>query len=192
MKGLIIVMGTSGSGKSTLEQRLINEMSDTFYKIVSFTTRQPRTGEIDGKDYHFVRESDFHLNSDAGTVFQWTKFADNFYGSYASEFTKFEDKYGVLVAAPSDSFMEFLYKYNTEVRKPVYTVYFDISQKRLYDNMVGRGDHPKDVADRLKKDNIIEESTRLNIKKDFVVTDEMLDENLLERVTTFLTERGNL
>ena len=54
---IIVLLGASGSGKSTLE----NEISKRFHfkKIVSYTTRRPRVGEILDKDYHFVTNEKF-------------------------------------------------------------------------------------------------------------------------------------
>lgn len=48
---------------------------------VSVTTRAPRPGEVDGKDYHFVDASRFQAMRDAGELLEWAKVFDNFYGT---------------------------------------------------------------------------------------------------------------
>jgi len=53
---IIVLMGHSASGKSTIEKKLTEK---GYKKIVSYTTRPPRKGEVDGIDYHFVTELDF-------------------------------------------------------------------------------------------------------------------------------------
>lgn len=54
---MIALLGESASGKSTIEKELINKYG--LKKIVSYTTRQPRVGEEDGVDYHFVTDAEF-------------------------------------------------------------------------------------------------------------------------------------
>ncbi len=50
----LVLCGPSGSGKSTLMKRLTTEFPDAFGFSVSHTSRQPRNGETDGKEYNFV------------------------------------------------------------------------------------------------------------------------------------------
>lgn len=55
---MIVLVGESASGKSSIEKYLVEKYG--YKKIVSYTTRQPRDGEIDGVDYHFITEEKFH------------------------------------------------------------------------------------------------------------------------------------
>ena len=54
---MIVLVGESASGKSSIEKYLVNHYG--YKKVVSYTTRQPRQGEIDGVDYHFIDEDKF-------------------------------------------------------------------------------------------------------------------------------------
>jgi len=54
---MIVLVGESGAGKSTIEKILVDKYG--FNNIISYTTREPRTGEVDGVDYHFVTKSEF-------------------------------------------------------------------------------------------------------------------------------------
>ena len=54
---MIVLVGESASGKSSIEKNLVDNYG--YKKIVSYTTRQPRQGEIDGIDYHYISESQF-------------------------------------------------------------------------------------------------------------------------------------
>ena len=66
-----MVSGPSGSGKTTLCRRLADE-KEAHYSI-SCTTRLPRDGEIDGKDYHFLTTKDFQSRIDAGEFLEHAK-----------------------------------------------------------------------------------------------------------------------
>ena len=57
MKKLLCIIGPSGSGKSTYVNYAINKFN--YGEIISTTTRNPRIGEKDGKDYHFVSKKEF-------------------------------------------------------------------------------------------------------------------------------------
>jgi guanylate kinase len=54
---MIVLIGESASGKSTIEKELVRR---GYSKIVTYTTRSPRLNEIDGIDYHFITEEEFH------------------------------------------------------------------------------------------------------------------------------------
>ncbi len=56
---LVIISGPSGSGKSTVVKKLLQSTSLPLELSVSATTRAPRTGEVDGQDYHFMTKDEF-------------------------------------------------------------------------------------------------------------------------------------
>lgn len=63
---LIIISGPSGSGKSTVVQRLLSECSLPLELSISATTRAPRPGEVDGREYHFLDPGRFASLREAG------------------------------------------------------------------------------------------------------------------------------
>ncbi len=83
-RGLLIILSSpSGAGgKSTLAKRLM-EWDPTLSFSVSATTRAPREGEVDGKDYHFVTEARFKEMVAQGEMLEHAHVFGNFYGSPA-------------------------------------------------------------------------------------------------------------
>lgn len=80
-RGLLIILSSpSGAGKSTLARRL-RDWDASIVFSVSATTRAPRTGEVDGKDYHFVPESDFKAQVAQEGMLEHAHVFGNFYGS---------------------------------------------------------------------------------------------------------------
>lgn len=77
----IVVSGPSGSGKSTLLKRLFAAYPGRFGFSVSHTTRQPRNGEEDGKDYNFVTREDFKKLVDEDGFIEHAQFGSNLYGT---------------------------------------------------------------------------------------------------------------
>ena len=79
---LIVVSAPSGAGKTTLcrEARLL---LDGLAYSVSYTTRPPRPGEIDGTDFHFVTEAEFLRRRETGEFAEWATVHGNLYGTHA-------------------------------------------------------------------------------------------------------------
>lgn len=80
-QGLLIVLsGPSGSGKNTVCD-MVKEVMPNIWESVSMTSRKPRKGEVDGKDYYFVSEEKFEKNIEEGKMLEHAKFAGNYYGT---------------------------------------------------------------------------------------------------------------
>jgi guanylate kinase len=77
---LIVLTGPSGVGKGTLLQSLLKRHSE-LYLSTSVTTRAPRLGEVDGKNYYFVNRPEFERMVEAGELLEWAEFAGNCYGT---------------------------------------------------------------------------------------------------------------
>jgi guanylate kinase len=77
---LTVLSGPSGVGKSTVVARL-RQLQPEIWQSVSVTTRQPRPGEINGREYFFVSERDFDAMAAEGKLLEWAQFAGNKYGT---------------------------------------------------------------------------------------------------------------
>lgn len=84
---LVIISGPSGAGKSTVVRQLLDSCRLPLQLSVSATTRQPRAGERDGVDYHFISPDEFCRRRDAGEFLEWKEvFArGDLYGTLRSE-----------------------------------------------------------------------------------------------------------
>ncbi len=79
---LFVISGPSGAGKSTLVARLLERL-DNVYFSVSATTREPRRGETDGKDYFFVSHDKFREMIAGGELLEYAEYVGNYYGTPA-------------------------------------------------------------------------------------------------------------
>ncbi len=80
-RGLLLILSSpSGAGKSTLAKQLM-AWDPAIRFSVSATTRQPRPGEVDGKDYFFVSRDDFQRQARDGQMLEHAEVFGNFYGS---------------------------------------------------------------------------------------------------------------
>ncbi|WP_462324858.1 guanylate kinase [Desulfoplanes sp.] len=76
----LVISAPSGTGKSTLIARLHREFP-AFTFSVSCTTRAPRDGEVDGKDYHFIDKEEFLRRRDNHFFAEWAEVHGNYYGT---------------------------------------------------------------------------------------------------------------
>jgi guanylate kinase len=77
---LTVLSGPSGVGKSTVAARIRKKRPDICLSV-SVTTRSPRPGEMDGREYHFVSDAAFDAMVEGGELLEWASFAGHRYGT---------------------------------------------------------------------------------------------------------------
>ena len=77
---VFVLSAPSGTGKSTISRQLVRQLADLSFSI-SFTTRPPRPGEVDGQDYFFVDHATFDGMVAAGGFIEWVEVYGNRYGT---------------------------------------------------------------------------------------------------------------
>ena len=81
-KGLLLVLsGPSGVGKGTVKSAIVENKVFPFENSVSMTTRKPRPGEVNGKDYYFVTQERFEQAINQGELLEYNQYVNNFYGT---------------------------------------------------------------------------------------------------------------
>jgi guanylate kinase len=76
---MLVISGPSGSGKSTIVKRLLEDPRVVF--SVSCTTRAPRAGEVDGRDYQFLSRDEFRSRVERNAFIEWAEVYGNLYGT---------------------------------------------------------------------------------------------------------------
>ena len=89
---LIILSGPSGVGKGTIRKYFENNRKLNLAYSTSMTTREPRNGEIDGKDYFFTTREKFQEAVRNGELLEYAEFVGNFYGTPLSEVERLRDE----------------------------------------------------------------------------------------------------
>ncbi len=81
---VFIISGPSGGGKTTLVKKVLERLNNIKFSV-SCTTRKPREGEVDGKDYRFVSEEEFRKMIEKGEFAEYAKVHGHFYGTPLDE-----------------------------------------------------------------------------------------------------------
>ena len=84
MAKVFVITGPSGVGKGTLIKELLREVPDLELSV-SATTRAPREGEVNGRDYHFLTPEEFERRTAENDFLEWATYSGNRYGTLRSE-----------------------------------------------------------------------------------------------------------
>jgi guanylate kinase len=84
MAKVFVITGPSGVGKGTLIRELMRRVPDLVLSV-SATTRAPREGEENGRDYHFLTPEEFEQRADENDFLEWATYSSNRYGTLRSE-----------------------------------------------------------------------------------------------------------
>ena len=78
---LIVVSGFSGAGKGTLMKELLSRYPEDYALSISATTRSPREGEKNGREYFFKTKDEFEKMIAKGELIEYAKYVENYYGT---------------------------------------------------------------------------------------------------------------
>mgnify|MGYP000075116352 FL=1 len=176
MRGkLIIVSGPSGSGKSTVTKIVKDKLNIPL--SISATTRNPRDGEIDGKDYFFLSKEEFKNKIDNDEFYEYAEVHGNYYGTLKKTVEENLDK-GLNVILEIDVQGALIAK---EKKKDAILVFFrtkdmDILEKRLRDR---KTDSEEVIQTRLKN---AETELKYEDKYNYTIINENLDDSIQELI----------
>lgn len=185
--GLFIVSAPSGAGKTTLCKRLVQKIGN-IKPSVSFTTRQPRQGEIPDEDYSFVNETEFKAMVGGGDFVEWAVVHGNYYGTSGR---KLEE----LMSAGYDVLLDI----DTQGARQIKNVFHNSvsvfilppSMKELKLRLEGRMSNSVDDMNR-RLQRAFEEIREYNLY-DYVIVNDIIEDSLkkLEAVITAERLRSN-
>lgn len=166
---LIVVSGFSGAGKGTLMKRLMEKYEETYALSISATTRQPRNGEVDGREYFFKTKEEFEKMIAKDELIEYARYVENYYGTPR---TYVEEQ----LDAGKDVILEIEIQGALKVKQayPDTLLLFVVppSAEELKKRLVGRGTESTDViVSRLKR--AVEESAGMEEYDYLVVNDDL-------------------
>ncbi|MBE5927206.1 MAG: guanylate kinase [Lachnospiraceae bacterium] len=174
-KGLLVVIsGFSGAGKGTLMKELINKY-DNYALSVSATTRQPREGEVDGREYFFKTVDEFENMIKNEQLIEYAKYVNNYYGTpRAYVDSQLEAGKDVILEIEIQGAMNIKKMYEDAVLIFI----LPPSAEELKRRLVGRNTETIDVINaRMSRAN--EEAVGIE-NYDYVVVNDILDESVEE------------
>ena len=166
---LIIVSGFSGAGKGTLMKALLNEYPEQYALSISATTRNPREGEEDGREYFFVTKEEFEKMIAKNELIEYAKYVENYYGTPRNYVEQQLD-------AGKDVILEIEIQGALKVKKtfPDTLLLFVTppSAEELKNRLVGRGTETMDIIES-RMARAVEESEGMNQYDYLIVNDDL-------------------
>lgn len=145
---LFVVSAPSGAGKTSLCHELVTLLPDLRYSV-SCTTRKPRPGEVESRDYHFVDEATFRGMIKEGAFLEWAEVYGNLYGTLRAPIREWiAQGIDVLLDIDTQGALQ-IRRYEPEaVSIYILPPSLEALRRRLEDR---KGDSPDEIAGRLKK-----------------------------------------
>lgn len=166
---LIVISGFSGVGKGTVVKRLVDEYG--YSLSISATTRAPREGEVDGREYYFKSVAEFQNLIDYNGFIEWAQYVENYYGT-PRKFVEQEMEKG------NDVILEIEVQGAMNVKKqyPDAILIFVSAPgaEALRARLAGRGTESTEVIDK-RMNRAAEESDSID-EYDYVVVNDDLEE----------------
>lgn len=170
---MIVISGPSGSGKTSICRKLLEDPRVQF--SVSATTRKPRAGEVDGRDYHFVTPEWFRQQIRAGNFIEHAEVHGNMYGTLREPVDRALDE-GRFYLLEID--VQGALQLKALDEPGVYVFIAPPDMEELRRRLVGRAtDAPEVIERRLQK---AEDEYRERVKYDHVVVNRDLDRAVVE------------
>ncbi|MBA1335474.1 MAG: hypothetical protein HPY66_1099 [Firmicutes bacterium] len=165
---ILVITGPSGSGKSTVRRILTERFGVP--RLMNVTTRDKRPGEVDGVDYLFITGDGFEQMKSQGKLIEWVEYSGNFYG-----LAKSDSMDGVTVLE-TEGALRLKKMFPDEVK----IVYLEVPEETRRDRMLGRGDTPDEVVNRLKTDREKFENSGIKQRSDLIIHNMDLDRAIEE------------
>jgi len=182
---LFIITAASGAGKTSLVKALISEYSNIKVSI-SYTTRQPRSGEKNGSDYFFINEAEFKKMDDNDEFLETAKCHGSFYGTSRN-----------FVQEVRDAGKDIIFEIDWQGAKSIKAIFPEAisifilppSLKKLEERLIARG---QDSEDTIKARLSAAKSEMSHVNQfDYVTINDNFDDALKELQSIIMAEKLN-
>jgi guanylate kinase len=183
-KGMLIVLsGPSGTGKDTVIRRVVSK--DWALNLsVSATTRIPREGETDGKDYHFISEEKFLNMVKSGDFLEYAKYCGNYYGTPLSEIDRLScEGKDVILEIEIDGGCQVKKRCPESVSIFIVPPSIDILRQRILNRGLSNINNMEDRLETAKKE------LKFACKYDYVVVNDNLEKCVSDILSIISSER---
>jgi guanylate kinase len=189
-KGLVIVIsGPSGVGKGTLTKALLKKKGHNFVYSSSMTTRNPREGEIEGKDYFFVDQKFFQQKIKEKYFLEHNKFIGNYYGTpYDKVLNQVEEGKEVILEIDVQGSLQ-IRKHKIS-KDAIFIFIVPPTKETLYNRLKKRNTESEDnIRQRMEKAN---QEFLLAYKYDYIVVNDDIDKAVDKIISIIIAEHSKV
>ncbi len=180
---LFVVSGPSGAGKTTLYKAVISVLPNLKHSV-SYTTRPPRPGEVDDRDYTFVSRDEFMAMIDKGEFVEWAEIHGKLYGTSKKRLEEILDSG---VDAILDIDIQGAVQLREKYKRGVYIFILPPSLEVLKERLGGRRANSKEEIEKRLK-GAVEEIKKYR-EYDYVIVNNVFEESVKELEAIILSYR---
>jgi guanylate kinase len=183
---LFIVSAPSGAGKTTLCRKLVSSLPNLQFSV-SYTTRQPRKGEVNDRDYTFINRQDFRLMADKGEFIEWAEVHGALYGTSRKRLEELLDSGNdVILDIDTQGAMQIKERYKEGIYIFILPPSLETLKERLKNRMT---DSKEEIGKRLGR--AIAEIKTFD-KYDYVIINDILEDALMEFEAVVISQRVSI
>lgn len=183
---LFIVSAPSGAGKTTLCRKLVSSLPNLQFSV-SYTTRQPRRGEVNDRDYTFINRQDFRLMADKGEFIEWAEVHGALYGTSRKQLEELLDSGNdVILDIDTQGAMQIKERYKEGIYIFILPPSLETLKERLKNRMT---DSKEEIGKRLGR--AIAEIKTFD-KYDYVIINDILEDALREFEAVIISQRVSI
>lgn len=172
---LVILSGVSGAGKDTIKNELIKRVENVT-SLPSFTSRNPRIGEEEGVQYHFITKEEFRERIKNGEFYEYDIHHEEYYGT-SKKLMNDKIKSGKIIVKDIEvNGTENLIKKLKDETKLV-TIFLRVEKEELKRRLINRGDNLSEAQMELRLSRLEYEESKMNLY-DYVIKNDDLEKTV--------------
>jgi guanylate kinase len=180
---LFIVSAPSGAGKTTLCRQLVKTLPNLGFSV-SFTTRRPRPGEVNNRDYTFISREEFRSKADQGEFIEWAEVHGELYGTSKKRVEELlAEGNDVILDIDTQGAMQIKRKHEDDIYIFVLPPSLRILRKRLETRMT---DSEQEIDRRFKRAT---DEIKTYREYDYVIMNDNLDDAVREFEAIIISQR---
>ena len=185
---LVILSGVSGAGKDTIKRELLKTM-DNIVTLPSYTSRNPRPGEVEGVEYHFITKEDFKKRIGENEFYEYDEHHENYYGTSRKLLNDKINSGKIIIKDIEVNGTENLVRLLKDDTKVV-TIFLKVEEEELRKRLINRGDNLTDEDIELRISRLKYEESKIP-NYDYVIKNNNL-EKTVNIIKTIIAEEKRL
>ena len=183
---LVILSGVSGAGKDTIKKEIIKRMKNVI-SLPSFTSREPREGEEEGIQYHFITKEQFKEKIKNEEFYEYDLHHENYYGTSKKLMNEKIDIGKIIVKDIEVNGTENLIKKLGNDTKLV-TIFLKVDKEELKNRLINRGDNLSEADMQLRLGRLEYEESKIGLY-DYVIKNDNLEKTVQIIMTIIENEK---